>query len=260
MQAATTQVPAESSVIVVEAVSKQFRYLQIAKRTTLKEALITRQVFARPKTERYINALRDISFRVPKGSAIGVVGPNGSGKSTLVKIIAGVMKPDKGRVLVSGNVAPLLSLGVGFHPDLTGRENAKINGLILGLNPSEIESRMERITSFAELEDFMDSPVHMYSTGMYMRLAFAVGISVDPDILLLDELFAVGDEAFAAKCRDKMREFKEQGKTIVFVSHDLATVEQFCDVVLWLDQGRMRQFGDARSVVEAYRAHVANTM
>jgi len=251
--------PSDNTVIVVEAISKRFRHLYIPKRATLKEALITRKLFARPWNERYVEALRDITFDVSRGSTIGIVGPNGSGKSTLVKLIAGVMRPDSGRVVISGNIAPLLSLGVGFHPDLTGRENAKINGLILGLSPAEIESRMEQITAFAELDDFMDSPVHTYSTGMYMRLAFSVGIHVDPVILLLDEVFAVGDEAFAAKCRGQMKRFKEMGKTMVFVSHDLEVVEQFCDVALWLDRGRLRQIGNSRDVVRSYRSNAKSS-
>ncbi|MBV8812636.1 MAG: ABC transporter ATP-binding protein, partial [Acidobacteriaceae bacterium] len=201
-------------------------------------------------------ALQDVSFAVERGSAVGVIGPNGSGKTTLVKLIAGVMKPDAGRVKVRGSVIPLLSLGVGFHPDLTGRENVKISGLILGLHPAEIEERMDEIAAFAELEDFIDAPVHTYSNGMYMRLAFSLGINVDPDILLLDEVFAVGDAAFAAKCRDQMKRFKNEGTTVLLVSHDLETVAQFCDTVLWLDRGRIRQIGPAAEVVDAYRRDV----
>jgi len=246
----------DGEAIVVESLSKRFRYLYIPKQTTLKEALITRTLFARPKQERYVDALVDINFHVPKGSAIGIVGRNGSGKSTLLKLIAGVMKPDAGRVMIRGNIAPLLSLGVGFHPDLTGRENVKINGLILGLTPAEIESRMDQIAAFAELEDFLDSPVHTYSTGMYMRLAFSVGINIDPDVLLLDEVFAVGDASFAAKCRERMFHFKDMGKTLVLVSHDFATIERFCDTALWLDHGRIRRSGNAPDVVAAYRSDV----
>jgi len=246
----------DGEAIVVESLSKRFRYLYIPKQTTLKEALITRTLFARPKQERYVDALVDINFHVPKGSAIGIVGRNGSGKSTLLKLIAGVMKPDAGRVRIRGNIAPLLSLGVGFHPDLTGRENVKINGLILGLTPAEIESRMDQIAAFAELEDFLDSPVHTYSTGMYMRLAFSVGINIDPDVLLLDEVFAVGDASFAAKCRERMFHFKDMGKTLVLVSHDFATIERFCDTALWLDHGRIRRSGNAPDVVAAYRSDV----
>lgn len=246
----------DGDAIVVEALSKRFRYLYIPKQTTLKEAVVTRTLFARPKQERYIDALVDINFRVPKGSAIGIIGRNGSGKSTLLKLIAGVMKPDTGRVMIRGNIAPLLSLGVGFHPDMTGRENVKINGLILGLNPREIESRMDQIAAFAELEDFLDSPVHTYSTGMYMRLAFSVGINIDPDVLLLDEVFAVGDASFAAKCRDRMFRFKEMGKTFVLVSHDFPTIERFCDTAVWLDHGRIRRSGNAPDVVAAYQSDV----
>lgn len=246
----------DGEAIVVESLSKRFRYMYIAKNTTLKQAVISRALFARPNQERQIDALVDINFSVPKGSAIGIIGRNGSGKSTLLKLMAGVMKPDEGRVMIRGNVAPLLSLGVGFHPDLTGRENVKINGLILGLNPRDIENRMDQIASFAELEEFMDSPVHTYSSGMYTRLAFSVGINVDPDILLLDEVFAVGDAAFAAKCRDQMSRFKDMGKTLVLVSHDFATVEKFCDTALWLDHGRILRSGNAPDVVAAYRDDV----
>ena len=251
-----TQSASDGAALVVEGVSKRFRYLQIPKRATLKEAIVTWRLFAGSNHTRYIDALKDISFNVPRGSAIGIVGPNGSGKSTLVKLIAGVMKPDAGQVKIRGTVAPLLSLGVGFHPDLTGRENVKISGLILGLQPAEIEERMDRIAQFAELEDFLDSPVHTYSSGMYMRLAFSVGINVDPDILLLDEVFAVGDAAFAAKCRDQMKRFRDQGTTVVFVSHDLDTVEEFCDTALWLEHGLTRRLGPATEVVGAYRRDV----
>jgi len=248
----------DRAALVVEGLSKRFRYLNIPKRATLKEAIVKWRLFAGSNHARYIDALRDISFVLPKGSSIGIIGPNGSGKSTLAKVIAGVMKPDSGRVKMRGTVAPLLSLGVGFHPDLTGRENAKINGLILGLDPPQIEQRMEKIAAFAELEDFMDSPVHTYSTGMYMRLAFSVGINVNPDILLLDEVFAVGDAAFAAKCSEQMKRFRDEGTTVVFVSHDMDTVRQFCDIALWLDHGRMRRLGPAAEVVDAYSRDVAS--
>jgi len=242
----------ERAAVVVDSLSKRFRYLNFPKRGTLKEAIVTWKIFAKANHQRYIDALSDVSFVVDKGSAIGVIGPNGSGKSTLLKMIAGVMKPDSGSVKIRGTVTPLLSLGVGFHPDLTGRENVKVSGLIMGLHPTEIEERMEQIAAFAELEDFMDAPVHTYSNGMYMRLAFSLGVSVNPDVLLLDEVFAVGDASFSAKCREQMKRFRNEGTTLVYVSHDLGAVREFCDVALWLDHGKMRRLGPAADVVAAY--------
>jgi ABC-type polysaccharide/polyol phosphate transport system ATPase subunit len=223
----------------------------------LKDAVVSGTIFARRGNTRFVEALNDVSFHVPQGATLGIIGRNGSGKSTLMRILAGIMSPDSGRVELSGSIAPLLGLGVGFHPDLTGRENAKINGLILGLHPAEIELRMDSIMEFSELGEFFDTPVRMYSSGMYMRLAYAVAISVDPDILLLDEVFAVGDAAFNEKCRAHMRKFREAGKTIVIVSHDLSVIESFCDMALWLEKGTVQAIDHPKNVVPLYRA--ANT-
>lgn len=236
----------------VSSLSKRFRSLVIPKQATLKEAIVNGTMFARREHVRFIQALQDVSFSVPTGTTLGVIGKNGSGKSTLLRILAGVIAPDAGGVTLQGHVAPLLSLGVGFHPDLTGRENAKISGLILGLHPDDVESRMQGIIDFAELGEFIDTPVRMYSTGMYMRLAFSVAVTVDPDILLLDEIFAVGDATFTNKCNIRMREFRDQGKTMVLVSHDMSKIASFCDVTLWLEKGRVVAIGPSGDVVSKY--------
>lgn len=247
---------APATAIVVDAVSKRFRSLVIPKHATLKEAIIRGTFLARGEKIRYVQALHDVTFSVPAGGTIGVIGRNGSGKSTLLRLLAGVMAPDTGKVRIAGKIAPLLSLGVGFHPDLTGRENARISGLTLGLHPSAVDAGMQSIIDFAELGDFIDTPVRMYSTGMYMRLAFAVAISVDPDILLLDEVFAVGDAAFNEKCRAHMESVRRSGRTIVLVSHDLSVIESFCETALWMDNGSVRAFGSVADVVAQYRAAV----
>lgn len=188
---------------------------------------------------------------------MGVIGRNGSGKSTLLKIMTGIYKADQGTVRLNGRVSSLIELGAGFHPEFTGRENIFINGAILGLSRKEIEERYERIVRFAELEAFIDSPVRTYSSGMYVRLGFSVAVNVDPDILLVDEVLAVGDESFSRKCLDRMTQFKKSGKTIVLVTHDLPTVEKFCDRALWLDSGRIQADGPPRKVIDAYRQEVA---
>lgn len=241
-------------------VSKRFRTAYIPKHMTLKEAIIRGHGFGQRERTRFVDALVDITLNLPRGNALGVIGSNGSGKSTLLRLLAGVIKPDSGSVRVTGEIAPLLSLGLGFHPDLTGRENARIGGLIMGLRPSEIEARLSEIAAFAELGEFMDSPVRAYSTGMYMRLAFAVAINVQPDILLLDEVFAVGDAEFSRKCRQKMNSFRDERRTIVLVSHDTSNIESFCDVVLWLEHGRIKMLGAPTDVVSAYTHAAAHTV
>jgi lipopolysaccharide transport system ATP-binding protein len=239
--------------IVVERVSKRFRIVTIPKHATIKEALLKFQ-FPGRKTgaERFIKAVDEVSFSVPHGSRLGIVGKNGSGKTTLLRLLAGIYAPDSGLVRVSGSVAPLLSLGVGFHPDMTGRENLKINGLVLGLSPRQIESLSDAIIEFAEMRDFIDVPVRAYSSGMYMRLAYAVAASVDPDVLLLDEILSVGDEAFAAKCLARMNEFKERNKTIVLVTHDPTLLLAWCENAIWMDRGSLRMQGPAAQVIDAY--------
>ena len=239
----------------LNAVCKDFRKTAISGYTTIKDLLTrgTRTLTARPKEHRFA-ALRDISFSVEEGAVLGIIGPNGAGKSTLLKLVAGIYRATSGHIRVVGRVSALLNLGVGFHPDLTGRENAYINGLALGLSRRRIRALLDQIVHFAELEEFIDFPVRTYSSGMFMRLAFSVAVNVDPDILLLDEILSVGDSSFAAKSRARIEEFKEEGKTILFVSHDLQAVEDWCHRVLWLEHGRVVQQGNASAVARAYRA------
>jgi lipopolysaccharide transport system ATP-binding protein len=205
----------------------------------------------------FIESLRGVSLSIKRGKTVGVIGRNGAGKSTLLKIITGIYSPTSGTVEVNGRISALLELGAGFHPDFSGRENILINGIILGMSRSEIRRRMQEIIDFSELEDFIDEPVRTYSSGMYMRLAFSVATHVNPEILLIDEILAVGDEHFSRKSRAKMNEFKELGKTIVLVTHDLGTVEKWCDQAAWIDAGRIRSRGDPRDVVSQYREAVA---
>lgn len=203
-------------------------------------------------------ALRDVSLDVEAGTTLGVIGRNGSGKSTLLKLINRVLKPDAGTVTVRGTVASLVELGAGFHPELTGRENVVINGTILGLTKKEIRARFDAIVEFAELADYIDEPVRTYSTGMYLRLGFAIAVHVDPDILLIDEVLAVGDRPFTRKCMERMTRFKEGGKTIVFVSHDLEIVRSWCEEAVWLEQGVLRERGKPSDVVDAYLASLSD--
>lgn len=237
----------------VHNLTKRFRVTSIPKQTTFKEAVVKMTLFRSNKgRERFIDAVNDVTFSVPTGSTVGIIGRNGSGKTTLMRLLGGVYRPDSGSVRVSGDLAPLLSLGLGFHPDMTGRENVKISGLVLGMSPKQIERRFDEIVDFSELQDAIDVPVRTYSSGMYMRLAFAVAVSVDPDVLLLDEILAVGDEAFAAKCLERMQAFKRAGKTIVLVSHDPNTLQSWCDTALWMEHGRLAMHGLAHEVVAAY--------
>ncbi len=207
----------------------------------------------RKKIYEDIWALKDISLDVRKGETIGVIGKNGSGKSTLLKILAGVTRQDSGEIHMGGKASALLELGIGFHGELTGRENIYINGSILGLTRKEIDSRFERIARFAEIDKFIEAPIQTYSTGMYLRLGFAVAIHADFDILLIDEILAVGDISYQAKCLEKINEFKRSGKTIVLVSHDLGSVERICDRAVWLNNGIIETCDSAQKVVELYR-------
>src|SRR5438105_12465409 len=189
---------------------------------------------------------------VPAGKTYGIIGRNGSGKSTALKLVAGITRPTSGTVSVTGRISALIELGAGFHPEISGRENVFINGIMLGLAKREVARRFDEIVEFAELQQFIDAPVKTYSSGMYMRLGFAVAIHVDPDVLLVDEVLAVGDEGFTHKCLDKFGEFKRRGKTILLVTHSLGLVERFCDEALWLDAGKVRGAGDPKRVVDAY--------
>ena len=197
-------------------------------------------------------ALRDVSFEVPVGQTFGIIGSNGSGKSTLLKCLAGILEPDNGNLKAEGRMAALLELGAGFHPDLSGRENISLNGAILGMTRREIEKKFDGIVAFAGLEQFIDTPVKNYSSGMVVRLGFAVAINVEPEILIIDEVLAVGDEEFQQRCFEKIEQFRKDGRTIVFVSHGLSQVSQLCDVALWLDKGAVRTIGPSYKVVSEY--------
>lgn len=205
------------------------------------------------ETAENFTALSDISFTVNKGETVGIIGPNGSGKSTILKLIAEVMSPTNGSVSVHGKVSPLIELGAGFHPELTGRENIFLNGAILGLSQKQIEKNFKSIVDFAELWEFIDQPIKHYSSGMYMRLAFAVAVHVDPDILIVDEILAVGDTVFQAKCFTKMEEFKKNGVTIMFVSHSLTQVQQFCNKAIYLNHGNLITKGSTDMVCYQYQ-------
>ena len=234
-------------------VSKVYRrYSRRRQFATLKSALLSRSLVRDLSPEETFPAVRDMTFTLPAGRTLGVIGRNGSGKSTLLKLVAGITKPTTGTVQVNGRISALIELGAGFHPEISGRENVFINGIMLGLTKREIGRRFDEIVEFAELADFIDAPVKTYSSGMYMRLGFAVAIHVDPDVLLVDEVLAVGDEGFTHKCLDKFAEFKRRGKTILLVTHSLGLVEQFCDEALWMDAGQKKAAGDPKRVVGAY--------
>ena len=242
-----------STAIALRDVTKIYRrYGRRRQFSTLKSAILSGTMLSDLRPDETFPALSGVSFEVQKGQTYGIIGRNGSGKSTALKLVAGITKPTSGTVSVDGRISALIELGAGFHPEISGRENVFINGIMLGLSKREITRRFDEIVEFAELEDFIDAPVKTYSSGMYMRLGFAVAINVDPDILLVDEVLAVGDEAFTHKCLDKFGEFRRRGKTVLLVTHSLGLVERFCDEVLWLDAGRARADGDPRRVVGAY--------
>ena len=239
--------------IEISHVSKIYRRFSHRKQfATLKSALLSRSLVRDLNPDETFSALTDVSFEVPTGRTLGVIGRNGSGKSTLLKLVAGITKPTTGTVKVNGRISALIELGAGFHPEISGRENVFINGIMLGLTKREVTQRFDEIVEFAEMKDFIDAPVKTYSSGMYMRLGFAVAIHVDPDVLLVDEVLAVGDEGFTHKCLDKFAEFKRRGKTILLVTHSLGLVERFCDEALWMDAGRKKTTGDPKRVVGAY--------
>jgi ABC-type polysaccharide/polyol phosphate transport system ATPase subunit len=238
--------------IVADRASRQFKvYPREARR--LKDAIVARGR-SRPSL---VEALRDVSFRIEPGSAVGLVGRNGSGKTTLLRLLSGIIKPTSGGVDVGGRVGSLLELGAGFHPDLSGRENVFLNGSIHGLKRAYVREQLDEIVAFAGLEEFIDLPVRTYSSGMYMRLGFAIAAHIDADILLLDEVFAVGDEQFQRKCFGKIFEFKQRGGTIVFVSHDAAAVERLCDRAILLQAGRVQFDGPTHDAVVRYRQLLA---
>ncbi len=233
--------------ITVEGVTKRFR-LYHERNQSLKSTLLRR---GRASYEEFW-ALRDVSMAVPKGTAMGLIGENGSGKSTLLKCMARILRPDSGRIATEGKVSALLELGAGFHHELSGRENVYLNGSILGLSKKELDRKFDDIVQFAGLDRFIDTPVKNYSSGMYLRLGFSVAINVNPDVLLVDEVLAVGDENFQRRCRDKFTELRAQGKTVVLVSHALESIRELCDAAAWLEAGHLRAVGDVDEVVDHY--------
>lgn len=242
--------------ISLNAVSKYYRLFgRRSQFATLKSALLKRDLKVEP--EASVPALLNVSFDVHRGEAFGIVGRNGSGKSTLLKIISGILKPTSGRVTIAGRIAALIELGAGFHPEITGRENIYINGIMLGLTKRDIESRFDKIVEFSGVGEFLDQPVKTYSSGMYVRLGFSVAVHVDPDVLLIDEVLSVGDEEFSQKCVAKIQEMKYRGVTLVFVTHQLDQVRKLCDRALWLDHGEPMVIGDPVRVVDDYLQQVA---
>lgn len=247
-----------SLAIEVEGVAKSFRRVAPGlKLRTLKSALVDRSLTAGLSASDAIPALEDVSFTVEAGQSLGIVGSNGSGKSTLLKVLSGILKPERGKVEINGRVAALIELGAGFHPEISGRENIYINGAVLGLSRREIDKRYDEIVEFSGLADFIEEPVKNYSSGMYVRLGFSVAIHTDPDVLLIDEVLAVGDAAFSHRCLRRIEELLGTGRTVVMVSHSLELIESLSDTVLWLDHGRVAGAGAPRQVVDAYRQAVA---
>jgi ABC-type polysaccharide/polyol phosphate transport system ATPase subunit len=240
-----------NAVVEADRVSKKFRLFH--ERNTSLKATIVR---GRRTVVEDFWALRDVSFAVEEGETFGLIGENGSGKSTMLKCLTKILRPDSGSVRVEGKVSALLELGAGFHPELSGRENVYLNGAILGLSQKELRLRFDEIVDFAGIEQFIDEPVKNYSSGMYVRLGFSVAINVDPDVLFVDEVLAVGDEAFQRKCNEKFAELKNKGKTIVLVSHGLDGVQNICDRVAWFSHGNLMEIGAPREVIEAYTGTV----
>jgi ABC-type polysaccharide/polyol phosphate transport system ATPase subunit len=233
----------------VEDVSVTYR-TSLERNPTLKSAI--RKLGRRERIIREIEALKGVSFEVPHGKVMGVVGANGAGKSTLMRAVAGILPPTSGRIEVHGRVSTLLSLGVGFNRKLTGRENVVLGGLAAGLTRAQLREKYDEIVEFAELEDFMDMPMRTYSSGMYGRLAFAVAVTMEPDILIIDEALSVGDARFRRKSFNRMRKLCRQDRTILLVTHALGSVEKLCDEAIWIDKGQMRMWDEPHAVVEAY--------
>lgn len=244
-------------VITVSHVSKSYILDKLRPRT-LKEAFVAAfRLKARPRSTH--RALQDVSFTIFRGETVGLIGSNGSGKSTILKLLSGIMRPNEGQVRIEGRISPLLELGAGFHPELSGRDNIFLNGALLGIKRERLLALYDHIVDFAELRPFIDQPVRTYSSGMYVRLAFAIAINVDPDILLVDEVLAVGDTAFKHKCMREIGRIRDAGKTIVLVSHDDKQIRAMCSRVIWLDRGVLRMVGTPNEVLPAYRASQAET-
>jgi ABC-2 type transport system ATP-binding protein/lipopolysaccharide transport system ATP-binding protein len=236
-----------TAAIVVDGVSKRFRW-HSDRRDSFKERIFR----GRPKELREFWALKDVSLEIEQGSTFGLVGHNGSGKSTLLKLLAGIHRPTTGSVSTTGRVSALLELGAGFHPELTGRENIYLNGAILGMSRKQIDQAVDSIVDFSGIGEFIDVPVKVYSSGMYVRLGFSIAVTIDPDVLIVDEIVAVGDEEFQRKCFDHLHELHRRGTTIVIVSHALGIIENLCDSAAWLDHGHVKTIGEARGVVREY--------
>jgi len=241
---------------IIEVENLGLRYtLQHERFSTLKERLV--HGFQRSRRREYLWAVQGLSFRLERGQSLGIIGRNGSGKSSLLKVLSGVLPPDQGRVRCRGRVSALLELGTGFHPELTGTENILLYGAMMGVPRAEMQRRVPRIAAFAEVENFIDIPVKNYSTGMYTRLAFSAAIDVEPDLLLVDEVLAVGDQSFQAKCYQRIEQLKREGVSIVLVAHDLGLVERFCEQALRLDGGRAKGYGASRDVIAEYLSEMS---
>lgn len=233
--------------IIVEHVYKSFE-IYMDKANSLKEKIL----FWNRNRKETREVLKDINLTIRRGEAVALIGVNGSGKSTLLKLMTKIIYPNKGKITTNGKLTSLLELGAGFHPDFSGRENIYFNASIFGLTKKEIDERLDKIIEFSELEDYIDNPVRTYSSGMYMRLAFSVAINVDAEILLVDEILSVGDQHFQEKCLNKMKELKNEGKTMVFVTHSLGSAKELCDRAVWLHQGVIRMDGNTNEVIDEY--------
>ncbi|MET0154074.1 MAG: ABC transporter ATP-binding protein [Candidatus Binatia bacterium] len=248
---------AEPAAIRLSGVRKRFRkYTVRGGYSTLKTSLMNRMFRRKFPAGNYLDVLNGVDLDVAPGLTLGIIGRNGSGKSTLLKIMAGIIRPDGGAVEVRGRVSPLIELGAGFHPDFSGRENVYLNGLVIGMSKAETEQRFDSIVEFAGLADAIDDPVRTYSSGMYMRLGFSVAVHADPDVLLIDEILAVGDESFVGRCYERIAAFQAAGKTIVMVSHGLESIERWCHEAVWIDGGRIAARGYPTEVTRLYHAAV----
>lgn len=234
-------------------VSKRYRVRQEPETNAKQHPLVRKLKSLRRSTQDFW-AVRDVCFEVERGEALGIIGHNGAGKSTILKLLSNITTPTSGEITINGRLSALIEVGSGFHPELTGRENTYLNGSILGMSRREISEKLDRIVEFAGIKQFIDTPVKRYSSGMYVRLGFSIAAHLDPDILLLDEVLAVGDAAFQAKCLQRINELKQSGTTIVFISHDLGAVERVCDRVLLMKSGKIIKSGTAREVIEAYQS------
>jgi ABC-type polysaccharide/polyol phosphate transport system ATPase subunit len=242
----------DTPAVIVDQVSLKYR-LYKERNDSLKTALLR----GRRSVHEDFWALKDVSFEVPAGSTFGLIGRNGAGKSTLLKCLAKILYPDTGSITASGRMASMLELGSGFHPELSGRENVFLNASILGMSRKEVTRKFDDIVDFSGVERFIDQPVKTYSSGMYVRLGFAVAINVEPDILVVDEILAVGDAGFKAKSAQKFREFKDSGRTVIMVTHSTSNIREMCDSVAWIDHGQVKQIGDAQVVSKAYEDWIA---